>query len=111
MGGDRSKNTFNKLGGRIWTTPQIQAPKKGLELLDKLGEAISGSEGTPPASHRWRLGFDTKPLHMEFTMSKAAPGQVFLQIFLFSPVSIIPQVFHIHSYITDCIWTEQLVEI
>ena len=26
--------------------------KKDLELCDKLGEAISGSDGTPPSSHR-----------------------------------------------------------
>ena len=85
--------------------------KKGLQLPDELREAVSGSDGTPPASHRWRPEFDTRPLHMEFIVGKAALLQVFLHIFLVSPISIIPQVFHIHSRITECIWNEQLTEL
>jgi hypothetical protein len=90
VGGDRSKNIVHKLVEQVWTTPELQAPKKDLELLDERGEAVSGSDGTPLTSYCWRPELETRPLHMEFIVGKAALLQVFLHIFLFSPINIIP---------------------
>jgi hypothetical protein len=38
----------------------------------------------------WRPGFDSRPIHMELVVDKAAAGQVFLQVLLFSLISVIP---------------------
>jgi len=52
MCGDRAKTLSINWECGYGQHRKIQAPNEGLELLDELGEAISGSDCTPPASHR-----------------------------------------------------------
>jgi len=40
----------------------------------------------------WRPGFDSRPVHMDLVVDKAAAGQVFLQALQFSLTSVIPPV-------------------
>jgi hypothetical protein len=39
-------------------------------------------------------GFDPRPVSVRFVTDTVASGQIFLRVFLFSPVSIIPPMFH-----------------
>jgi hypothetical protein len=52
-----------------------------------------------------KLGLDSWSVHVIFVADKVALGQVFLQVLRFSPLSIIPPMFHtrFHSYTTDVI--------
>jgi hypothetical protein len=47
----------------------------------------------------WRRLCYPGPVHVGFVVDKVVLGQVFLQLLLFYPVSIIPQISHIHSFI------------
>jgi hypothetical protein len=44
-----------------------------------------------------RPGFALRAVHVLFVVSKMALGHVFLRVLLFSPISIIPPLLHIHS--------------
>jgi hypothetical protein len=46
-------------------------------------------------SRRWP-GFAPRSVHVRLVVDKAALGQVSLRVLLFSPVSIIPPLLHIH---------------
>jgi hypothetical protein len=52
-----------------------------------------------------RMEFNPKPVYVEFVVDKMAVGQVFLQIFGFSPVSTIPPNFraHLFSHHQNCV--------
>jgi hypothetical protein len=41
----------------------------------------------------WRPGFDSRPVHVELVVDKAAAGQIFLQVLQFSLTSVIPPMF------------------
>jgi hypothetical protein len=54
---------------------------------------------------------DTKPVHVRFLVNKLAPGHIFLLWLRFSPVSIIPLIFHSHiSFTHHCCYVGLEIE-
>jgi hypothetical protein len=47
----------------------------------------------------WRPGFGTRLFYVRFVMDKVAVGQVFIRIFLFSPVYTIPTLIRTHRHL------------
>jgi len=58
----------------------------------------------------WRLRFNPVPVHALFVLDKVALGWVFLGVFQFSFVSVIPPMPHAFLFISDQCYTNLAVD-
>jgi hypothetical protein len=61
-----------------------------------------------PALSPQMLGFNSRPVDVEFVVHKVSMGQVFLSVLRFLPTNIYPPLLHNHSSISGSIQSRQL---
>jgi len=82
-------------GTRIWSKPSFCISVRS--GCNRLSWALAWLK--PASCSPWRHLFNLRPVRMGFIVDRVALWQVFLPVFLFSSVSIIPPMLYTHSFI------------